>query len=50
MPPSRVFKKAGPEDCEELCRRRAELELALLGESMDFKGRVRICGSMVGWL
>jgi hypothetical protein len=43
-----VLRRARPGDCEELCRRRVELELALLGESIDLQKCVKICRSMVG--
>jgi hypothetical protein len=43
-----MLKKARPEDCEELRRRRVELELLLLGESIGFQRRVELCKSMAG--
>ena len=42
------MRRARPEDCHELCRRRVELELLLLGESIDLQKCVRMCRSMVG--
>jgi hypothetical protein len=43
-----VLRRARPEDCPELCKRRVELELTLLGESVDYERCVRMCKSMVG--
>jgi hypothetical protein len=43
-----TLKRARPQDCKELCRRRVELELLLFGESIDYERCVRICRSMVG--
>jgi hypothetical protein len=41
------LRRARPEDCPELCRRRVELELTLLGGSIDYEECVRICRSAV---
>jgi hypothetical protein len=37
--------RARPGDCPELCRRRVELELLLLGESVGYERCVRLCRS-----
>jgi hypothetical protein len=42
------LRRARPEDCPELCKRRVELELTLLGEGIDLQKCIKICRSMVG--
>jgi hypothetical protein len=43
-----VLRRARSEDCPELCKRRVELELLLLGFSTGYDRCVRICRSMLG--
>jgi hypothetical protein len=40
-----LLRRARPEDCPELCRRRVELVLLLLGESVGYGRCVRLCRS-----
>jgi hypothetical protein len=35
-------------DCRELCRRRVELELLLLGSSIEYERCVRLCEAFRG--
>jgi len=43
-----VLRRARPEDCEELCRRRVELEKALQIEGISYEKCVMMCRAMIG--
>jgi hypothetical protein len=42
-----MLRRVRSGDCPELCCRRVELELTLLGGSIDYEECVRICKSAV---